>query len=450
MADGAPGASSTFKPLERLFCRLDSRRLLSTDQQEKLYLVLEQTKKCPRQWINMLIACEDLSTFQMILDHLMDWLVCYEGALLQTGMAYKDSTRSTAERVIAYQRSLVGKISMIDLKSYLGKCKAERDKIRSMFNKSVAYLRGNGFPHLLTITGSGELMCKLTTQCDTHAAPPPDVYCALTDHLMSKAELAEMVAGSQQCRLWASRKVTLAAGSFADIITAVTHLCNTESAKIMRQAKENTNLFRVGKFEIQCTYDKVVLPGSGDGGSTTIPTAFVLTSDKLTGLNSKQIKIVAGIVKGAITVKIFQNTTENPMLRHRALLCPAPACIHSTIQNPILHGDTEREFATREAMLRYAYRTPIHCPVCSTLVCFACGLSHPATDCSRVDKPAMTDTELLVVGAKKCPGCNTPIQKTDGCNHMTCKRCTRHFCWTCQMLFEIPGWEQHEGCRHFG
>ncbi|KAF8308214.1 hypothetical protein DL93DRAFT_2087228 [Clavulina sp. PMI_390] len=31
----------------------------------------------------------------------------------------------------------------------------------------------------------------------------------------------------------------------------------------------------------------------------------------------------------------------------------------------------------------------------------------------------------------RCPGCTTPVEKSDGCNHMCCSRCGAHFCYTC-------------------
>jgi len=36
-------------------------------------------------------------------------------------------------------------------------------------------------------------------------------------------------------------------------------------------------------------------------------------------------------------------------------------------------------------------------------------------------------------GWKYCPGCQTPAEKIDGCNHMTCKApgCSTHFCYVC-------------------
>ena len=40
--------------------------------------------------------------------------------------------------------------------------------------------------------------------------------------------------------------------------------------------------------------------------------------------------------------------------------------------------------------------------------------------------------DWIKTNAKKCPGCNSNIEKSHGCNKMTCLRCGHHFCWLCQ------------------
>lgn len=48
-------------------------------------------------------------------------------------------------------------------------------------------------------------------------------------------------------------------------------------------------------------------------------------------------------------------------------------------------------------------------------------------------------TEAMIDNiSKKCPGprCGWRIQKTDGCDHMTCRRCKHQFCWQCLAAHE--------------
>ena len=36
--------------------------------------------------------------------------------------------------------------------------------------------------------------------------------------------------------------------------------------------------------------------------------------------------------------------------------------------------------------------------------------------------------------SKKCPNCEFPIQKSDGCNKMQCQNCSTKFCWKCRAI----------------
>ena len=41
--------------------------------------------------------------------------------------------------------------------------------------------------------------------------------------------------------------------------------------------------------------------------------------------------------------------------------------------------------------------------------------------------------------SKPCPKCKRPIQRNDGCNHMTCSKCNHEFCWVCLGRWAIHG-----------
>ena len=63
--------------------------------------------------------------------------------------------------------------------------------------------------------------------------------------------------------------------------------------------------------------------------------------------------------------------------------------------------------------------------------------------------------DMLDTVSKKCPnpkGCGWRIQKVDGCDHMTCRRCRWEFCWECrasQKEIRKKGNEAHHGeCKY--
>ena len=94
--------------------------------------------------------------------------------------------------------------------------------------------------------------------------------------------------------------------------------------------------------------------------------------------------------------------------------------------------------------------------------CFACkGLPHDPAPCEDMQEWAsLTEEYMDLVGGddtrkassesdlastiwlrantKECPKCNVMIQKNDGCNHMTCRKCRHDFCWIC-----MGEWKDH-------
>lgn len=93
----------------------------------------------------------------------------------------------------------------------------------------------------------------------------------------------------------------------------------------------------------------------------------------------------------------------------------------------------------------YGQPTDVLCAWCQSEFCFSCmEEGHRPVDCQVVkfwkaknDKESL-NMEWLVVNTKGCPGCNRPIQKNQGCMHMTCSQCKHEFCWMC-----LADWKKH-------
>ncbi|KAJ6456123.1 hypothetical protein C8R45DRAFT_1064835 [Mycena sanguinolenta] len=73
-------------------------------------------------------------------------------------------------------------------------------------------------------------------------------------------------------------------------------------------------------------------------------------------------------------------------------------------------------------------------PRCNYAWCKACQQTIPM-DGPKHSCDGSSELEHLMKrrGWKHCPGCKTPFQKSDGCNHMTCMSpgCNTHFCYIC-------------------
>ena len=74
-------------------------------------------------------------------------------------------------------------------------------------------------------------------------------------------------------------------------------------------------------------------------------------------------------------------------------------------------------------------------------VCVACVEVKPAMetacadmgehDIQRFKCTSCKVADLVSVDSKECPSCHVAVQKTGGCNHISCA-CGAHWCWSCQ------------------
>ncbi|SJL00687.1 uncharacterized protein ARMOST_04000 [Armillaria ostoyae] len=100
----------------------------------------------------------------------------------------------------------------------------------------------------------------------------------------------------------------------------------------------------------------------------------------------------------------------------------------------------------------------LRCPSCFSEICSSCGEdSHERLNCeyarihnNPAEQERMSEIWLLQQrGIKKCPTCSRLLEKTEGCNHMTCP-CGAHICWRCMGVFDANNIYNHMGTVHGG
>jgi hypothetical protein len=88
----------------------------------------------------------------------------------------------------------------------------------------------------------------------------------------------------------------------------------------------------------------------------------------------------------------------------------------------------------------------ITCSECFMGICTTCKIhAHEGQSCDEyraATDPVFAERQfeeyIERTGAKKCPSCGSAIEKDGGCNHMTCRACQSHMCWTCLRVFQEP------------
>ena len=101
-------------------------------------------------------------------------------------------------------------------------------------------------------------------------------------------------------------------------------------------------------------------------------------------------------------------------------------------------------------------RKILQCPSCFSTICSACNEeAHEGMTCEerRVHRDPGEQERLFNVWAnehgKQCPECGRMIEKSEGCNHMTCL-CGAHFCWKCGKSFSADKIYGHMDTAHGG
>ncbi|EIW77156.1 hypothetical protein CONPUDRAFT_84352 [Coniophora puteana RWD-64-598 SS2] len=85
-----------------------------------------------------------------------------------------------------------------------------------------------------------------------------------------------------------------------------------------------------------------------------------------------------------------------------------------------------------------AHDAILQCPSCLARICSACHVeAHDGMTCAERDA---SEEKLFTEwtdqhDVKRCPSCKVAIERSEGCNHMTCTRCQTHICWVCLATF---------------
>ncbi|KAG5950192.1 hypothetical protein E4U53_005404 [Claviceps sorghi] len=114
--------------------------------------------------------------------------------------------------------------------------------------------------------------------------------------------------------------------------------------------------------------------------------------------------------------------------------CPTPDCTQ------IYRGTTRPQDDTGLAVQDIAGSLLFKCPSCLVAICTSCNVPHEGQTCAEYRDFSSGGSKLLEatkkeLGIKDCPVCGVMIEKSFGCNHMTCAKCGAHICWVCLKTF---------------
>ncbi|GBG91661.1 hypothetical protein CBR_g52697 [Chara braunii] len=129
--------------------------------------------------------------------------------------------------------------------------------------------------------------------------------------------------------------------------------------------------------------------------------------------------------------------------------CPSPDCKKALYRKDVVASSSSKA-------VKLATRLVARCS-CGHMVCWNCReTAHEPATCDQMekwkergswsgiqqqrDREEIENARWITGNAKPCPhsSCGAPINKNEGCNHMTC-RCGHQFCWLC-----LRDWRGHD------
>ena len=160
-------------------------------------------------------------------------------------------------------------------------------------------------------------------------------------------------------------------------------------------------------------------------------------------------------------LSVLKDASDQDCSRFSKVKCPQHDCRSRLLSNDIQDLDRQQYLKWKDAFIELFVRSdPLYgfcpgpdcnyvcissnenciphsssCEHCCTKFCFECGAEpHQPASCNQKKEwhRLLNSSSLWIKqNSKPCPGCQAPIEKNLGCNHMTCQICNTEFCWLC-------------------
>lgn len=163
-------------------------------------------------------------------------------------------------------------------------------------------------------------------------------------------------------------------------------------------------------------------------------------------LNQKEINSDIEKRNKSLVLKYWYNSTKSYCISNNKKLkyCPFPDC--NTIVELI--GFDSNIILNLNDFINHLMIPNVQCNNKHEF-CFNClDEAHAPCPCELVKKwQALGQNERLTfkwieTNTKKCPNCNSAIEKNGGCHHMQCRTCNYQFCWECMENWNTHGYNR--------